>query len=419
MDTRTRIVSLVGRSYGGALAGALRASSSSSVLVACALGLATTGTTAAQGGAGPPTLLVSTSSDVPSGASWPFVDEAALARVGGSAPARVQLGEGHWQAVAGAVPGDVDALARRPGFAVEDHRGWLFSLLSNEAGALDGDLLALAPGGGFETVVAEGDLAAGLGLPQASIDVDAATYDDQGRLWFSLQSNLAGTLLGDVADGDVLRLEADGSVTRPLTEADVTAKLQAATGTASSAGDVIALEFQGGEPWLVVQSPSSHDGAVLSCGSTPAVVLDEAEVGLDGAELDALLWLDPGEVVGRVLLSAHQAAPGDALQAEFAGGGPGHALLVLAAGGVGYAPSPGFGGFGAVYVDLGDPWLGFQLSGPALPIALLDGSGGLVKDFSLPVNRAGGTGWGGGAGWSFQTIDLVTLEISAPFRIQL
>ncbi len=364
-----------------------------------------------------PALLVSTGAALPATPGHPAIHQSTLVRVRpGDAPFD-QFSEGHWQGVWGKVPGNVDAIANRPGVDPASHRALAFSLLSDEGGFEDGDVLGLAPGGGFEVIVAEADLRIALGDPSASIDLDGLAYDDAGRLLFSLQNDLANSIFGPVQDGDVLRVESDGSLTRAFVEADVQAAFTQATGSTAAIGDVLALEFRSGETWVGVQSPSSVDGGVLVLGPAARIEYAEADLGLDGAELDALLVLDPSAEVGRLRFSAHQAAPGDALAVSFDGGGAFHNVVVVMAGNSGYLETRGVGtGFGGLFVDPSDPWLN---SFGVVPIAKLSANGSLTGTLELPPGVAGGSGFAGEDGWTFQIVDALTLEVSAPYRVTL
>ncbi len=345
------------------------------------------------------------------------VDDGDLVRAG-TGPARTTFEAGHWLASAGLVPGDVDGLGRRPGFAPGTHRAFVFTLLSNEGGFLDGDVLAIAQGGGVEIVVAEDVLATALGTPGAALDLDALAYDDAGLLLFSLQDDLDGTVLGSVLDGDVLRHEADGSVTRVFGEADVQARVEIATGSSASIGDVQGLEFVGGEVWVATQAPSASDGAVIAIGATPTVVFDEAAMDLGGAEIDALMLCEPAADLATLRIEPQQALPGATVQASYGPGGAGNPVLVLAAGNGGWFDTSLLPGFGALFMDPNDPALLAQATG-GFTVIVLDGAGAHQSSFMLPLGMTGGTGLGGEAGWTFQLVDLASHEVSAPFRIAL
>ncbi len=363
-----------------------------------------------------PRLLVSPSADVAATASTPFLADGDVAAVGGAFGPRLYFGESHWRATSGLIPSDVDGFAFLPGTVPGSSASLAFSLLADQGGFLDGDVLGLAAGGGLRVVVPEASLAQALGTPTASLDVDALGYDDLGRLLFSLQNDLSGTVLGQVLDGDVLRLEASGTVTLLASEAVVDACFAIATGLTASIGDVQGIEWVNGELWVAILSPSSHDGGVLACGSSPRIIADEGVLGLGGEELDALSVL-PNELPG-CSVSPRSAPAGSAFQAEFHGA-PNSAQLVLMSGSTGYVGFSHLPGFGAWYLDPTDPWLNSFWSAPSPPIVYLDASGEYRTTYSLPAAAVHGTGWGSDPGWSFQMIDLGTLEISPPLRIEM
>jgi len=386
------------------------------------LGLAGLGALGTLGGpslAQVPRVFVSTSDDVSPAAGLPFIaTDGDLLAAGGGVPVRPYLAEGHFQATFGFVPGDVDAFARRPGSSPGRADSILFSLLSNEGGFLDGDVLQLDPSGGAALFVSELDLAVALGAPGANLDVDAISFDDGGHLLFSLQADLAGTSLGTVQDGDILRLESGfAGVTRILSEGDVQALFTQATGLVDAIGDVQALDWAAGAMWVAVQSPSAVDGAVIQLLGTPGVVLDEAAMGLNGAEVDALASLRSGDELPGLVLSQAEALPGDVVHVE-AWGAPGSELMVLMAGGVGHIDFSRFPGFGSWFLDRADPWLNAILAAHAVTVAPLDGAGRLSLDFHAPVAGVSGPGWSGEQGWSYQVLDLSTLELSAPVRLR-
>ena len=256
----------------------------------------------------------------------------------------------------------------------------------------------------------------GLGLPTANIDVDAVDFDGTGRLLFSLQANLAGTVLGDLDDGAILRLEADATVTQVFSESEVQTMFTTATGSTASIGDVQAIDFWGGELLVVTQGPSSHDGGVLSCAPVPYVFADEAAMGLGGAELDALSEARAGDDIPCFVMSADSAAAGDTLQVDVSGRAN-TLYLVLMSGGVGtydFSRHPGFGGW---YFDLLDPWLLSVIQGPGTPKVVLDSQGKFSASWVVPNAMVYGAGFAGELGWSFQIMDVATRELSAPFRV--
>ncbi len=366
--------------------------------------------------AGNSEFLVSTASSasLPSGQN---VDDASWVRVGAGASA-LAFSEGHWLGMAGTVPGDIDALTTRPGFAPGHHAGYVFSFLSNESGMLDGDAIGFASGGGFEVVVAEDEFASALGLPGEGLDIDALAYDSQGRLCFSLQADLDGTALGLVEDGDVLRLEGNGTATRVIAEFEVQDRFTQAIGQTGAIGDVLGATFVAGELWVSTQGPSDFDGSLLSTGASPAIELTEADLQLGGAELSALAKAPVTGDAGRMWTAETSVAKGDILTARYTGGTPFGTIAVFPAGTVGYAPVVDYPGIGAWYFDLADPVLNQALSGP-LPVMQLDAAGELTSDLLVPGVDPGGPGWNGDLGWTFQCVDLTTLTLAAPYRIRV
>ncbi len=366
-----------------------------------------------------PRVVVSTSDDVATAAGIPFpVGDGDLVTVQAGQPVAPFFAGGHFQATCGFIPGDVDAFTRLPGSRPGSAGSIVFSLLSNEGGFLDGDILVLANGGGASLLVSELDLATALGASGTSIDVDALTYDGQGRILFSLTDNLLSSTLGTVLDGDILRLEPGlAGVTHMLVEAEIQARFTLATGLTDAILDLQALEWANGELWVAVQSPSRHDGSILAIEGTPHVVFDENDMGLAGAEVDALGDLRPGDEIPVCRISPDFALPGDVVHIETRGR-PGAVLVVFMAGRSGFLNVARFPGFGGLYLDRLDPWLNALLAAHRLPLVVLDGAGKLSGDWRLPPGTEFGIGPAGELGWSFQLMDFVTKEFSAPIRVQ-
>ncbi len=373
------------------------------------------GTVAAQGA--PPRLMVSTTADVPDNGTLPFIDDASLIAVGGAGGVLPHFIDGHWLGTSGFVPGDIDGFARLPGMVPGRGDSIAVSFLSNELGLADGDVLVFGSTGGLQVLVSEDEIVAALGLSGVAIDVDALDFDDAGRLLFSLQSDVDQTVLGLVEDGDVLAFEAGGVVSRVLSEAEIQARFTAATGSTASVGDVQALDWVAGEIWVATQGPSSHDGAILSCAAVPYVVGDEAAIGLGGAEIDALSIVEPGQEIPTILIDRIQALPGDTFHAEFHGPADSVAL-VLMAGDTGYVDFTTHPGWGGWYLDPLDTWLQAILLAPWENVVILDSYGYWEVDYTLPTLDLWGMGLGGEDGWSFQMVDLATLKLSAPFRVE-
>ncbi|MSR63811.1 MAG: hypothetical protein EXS08_15405 [Planctomycetes bacterium] len=361
---------------------------------------------------------MSTTDDVlpTAGVAFP-VKDGDLVTVEAGRPVAPFFAGGHFQATWGFAPGDIDAFAHFPGSRPGGAASLAFSLLSNEAGFLDGDVLTLTVTGGALRVISEADLASAMGAAGANIDIDALAYDSQGRLLFSLTDNLSASSIGPVLDGDILRLEPSfAGFTRLFTEAEVQTAFTAATGLSDPILDVQALESSGSELWYAVQSPSRHDGSVLALGGTPRVVFDENTMGLGGAEVDALGELRPGDEIPVFHMSLDQALPGDVVHVE-ARGKPQGVLLVLMAGRTGTLDFARFAGFGSWYLDRFDPWLSVLLSTRSMPLVVLDGAGRFAADWHMPTGSEFGAGITGELGWSFQVFDVAHLQLSAPFRV--
>jgi hypothetical protein len=357
-------------------------------------------------------VVVSTTDDVPAAVGLPFsITDGELVVVESGAPVAPFLGEGHFRASCGFIPGDIDAYARRPGSTPGQADSNVFSLLSNEAGFLDGDILVVAQGGGSGLLVTELEIATALGSSAANIDVDALAYDSQGRILFSLADNL-----GTILDGDILRLDASlSTATLILAESEVQARFTAATGLTDAILDVQALEWAGGELWAAVQSPSRHDGSVIALEGTPRVVHDENTFGLGGAEIDALGEVRTGDEIPVFHVSKTSALPGESIHIE-ARGRPGSLAFVFMAGTYGFTDLRRFAGFGGLYLDRADPWLAALRLTHAIPLVSFDGAGRYATDVSLPTATVFGPGFLGELGWSFQLIELAPLRVSAPFR---
>ncbi|MFT6714404.1 MAG: hypothetical protein ACJAVJ_001690, partial [Planctomycetota bacterium] len=100
--------------------------------------------------------IVSTTSPIPDGAGLLDGSDAAMIRVEVGRTPRVQTSMAGWLAMTGFEPSDIDGFALRPGIQGPAHRSSMaFSLLTNEGGFRDGDILGLAQGGGATVLVSE------------------------------------------------------------------------------------------------------------------------------------------------------------------------------------------------------------------------------------------------------------------------
>ncbi|HED65539.1 MAG TPA: hypothetical protein ENJ09_08285, partial [Planctomycetes bacterium] len=352
---------------------------------------------ASLGSAQAPTLHVSVTSNVVLGGET--IDDVSLLRVSSSGVATPFFVPGNWLATAGFVPSDVDGFGRRPSMPAGSASSFAFSLLSNEGGFLDGDVLSFAPGGGLEVVVSETEILAALGVPSDNIDLDALDFDQQGCLFFSLQSTLNGTILGTIEDGDIVCYEpSTGKVWIEWTEGDIQAQFTAATGLTSAISDVQGLDFVNGQFWVVTQSPSSHDGAVLELGNNPVVLVEETDMGLGGAELNALSLAEDSEDLATIRFDREQAQAGETVTMILRGL-PNTLYVGLWSGGTGWVNFASRPGFGAWYLDPADPWLGMILGTPLAPAAWTDANGDYRTNWGLPTAPVSGLGFGGESGW--------------------
>ena len=93
-------------------------------------------------------------------------------------------------------------------------------------------------------------------------------------------------------------------------------------------------------------------------------------------------------------------------------------MAVIPAGTSGYLDATFFPGFGAFYVEPGDPALAAQLFGPGLVLFALDGTGRFETQVALPAAGAG-LGFDGSSGWSIQLLSMASAELSAPVRVDV
>lgn len=191
--------------------------------------------------------------------------------------------------------GDIDALHDR---GIGPGGGLLFSLVSDEAGFSDGDVLAMEPTG-VVVLIPEDTLVTVFGISDGNLDVDAVHLQEDGVWLLSFNEDEDSTLLsgdtaGVLADGDVLRWDTiNAQVDVLYTEAEVDGMVSAALGSSQSSGDTkgLARDPETGALLFSVQSPSAHDGSVFSdaLGGMLLAGHDEDAFGFDGAvELDGL-----------------------------------------------------------------------------------------------------------------------------------
>ncbi|RKY22208.1 MAG: hypothetical protein DRQ55_01885 [Planctomycetota bacterium] len=286
------------------------------------------------------------------------------------------------------LPGDVDAL-HDPGEAALGG-GLMFSLVSNQGGWEDGDVLRISAAG-LELVWSEDALVTALGVTDGNLDLDALLVED-GMLLFSLAEDedstlLSGDMPGVIEDGDVVGWDpVTGAVWHVLTESAVDTLVSNVVASGSLAGDLkgLARNHEDGGLLFCVQSPSSHDGAVFSTSMGGSLLdgHDEQDFGFQGAgELDALglarsHWSSLG-------VSDAQPAAGTTLVITLEGAKPSEPCLLL----LSMASEPSWfdmGGWGGLV--LAQDTL-FNLSLQALPSlsVMADGMGSANWSFDVPL----------------------------------
>ena len=305
-----------------------------------------------------PILLVSlTSNDFVDGL---LVEDQALALHRPDAPAwgalpsstfALHMGDGDGDG-ADDVFGDVDALYVFPGEGPVLPR-LLLSLVSDQYGFLDGDVLGVGASGFFELVVPESTFVIAVGALDGDVDVDALHREPDGTWLFSLADDedsdvLSGDQVGRVLDGAVLRLPAGGVLAEIVyTETGVGSLASAALGASAVITDTkgLARDPTTGALLLCTQNPSSLDGAVFTDGGVVLSGHAEADFGFAfGGELDALevvadAW--PG-----LTASTETPVPGSSVVLYLNGARPFEPYLLMLSFSVGEVllPAQGWGG---------------------------------------------------------------------------
>ena len=342
-------------------------------------------------------LLVSTSADETLG-SLVFGDEEVVLHPAGGVPrlawptSTLALHLGPTSAGATYLePGDLDALHDlgdgTPG------GGLLFSLVSDEGGWKDGDVLRTLDGG-VSLVWSEDTLVAAVGATDGNLDIDALQLDDDGWVLFSLAEDedsawLSGDQPGVVQDGDVLRWNpATGVIEVLLTESAVAGLVAVALGGSATIGDTkgLARDPADGSLLFCVQSPSAHDGSVFSAAGGGSLLAGHAEsdFGFGGAgELDALCVAH--STWATLQGSEGKPAAGTSVSLTLGGAQPGTAwvLLMSTESVPNWFPLPGWGG-----LVLSEDLL-FQASLKAFPflVRVADGLGECAWSFDVPPTQ--------------------------------
>ncbi len=286
--------------------------------------------------------------------------------------------------------GDVDALHEGGGYPVGSEL--FLSLVSNEAGYLDGDVLRGTPASGFSVFLGEADFVMACGLTDGNADIDAFHKDGDGSVFFSFaededSSFLSGDTPGVVADGDILKWNPFlGSADVFHRESEVGAFVSQALGSATSIGDVkgVARNPLTGALLFTVQSPSSHDASIFTDAGGGELMEGYAEAswGFSSAtEFDALsvatnLWpsLDTSD-------SMPAAGASGSLKVD--GADPGEAYIIFAA--LSLGPSQVVtAGWGGLVLSADALFLG-SLNQLALRTVVTDSLGQAQLGFTIPT----------------------------------
>ncbi len=266
----------------------------------------------------------------------------------------------------GEVPGDIDGL-HFEGPGRPSYRNLQFSLLSNQLGFKDGDILALDSAGQIVLVRDEDSIATALGISGSNIDVDGFTYNESGELLVTIDGNV-----GTIQDGDVYRLPAGAPAVLVYTEDQVRLFVETALGTpVTSIGDTLGLAWDPTSRSLAfcVQSPSSDDATVFvdDQGGRAVPGHRESDFGFGNAvELNAIAFTS-APTDGYPLLDVDDSSPAEGATIQFSleGGSPNGLFWFVASGGRTYETfGPGLGGTevwlldrqNALYQQLAGSW---------------------------------------------------------------
>ncbi|KAA3610800.1 MAG: hypothetical protein DWQ01_07765 [Planctomycetota bacterium] len=348
---------------------------------------------------GPQAALASSSSDTRLAQDPVVREEEWFRREEGPAGSKLFWPQGAWMACLGDQDGDgsldqigdIDALAwwpltANPGPSPQD---FVFSTVSSTALYEDGDLLRLSTSQGLVVEVPESEFLAALQPTSGGFDLDAAAVQNS-EIWFSVGTDLGGTVLGSVADGDVLVYDRTLRTVRlEHSEADIQAMVDQATGGSSAFGDLLSLSFYPatGELAFTVQSPSSLDASVFGSGNGGRLLpgWEETDWNFQQAtELDALSF-PPVDLpqAPLLLLDLPRAAPGSlvrfsARHAATQSWVEGYRALRLA-----HQSQPGMG-IGFTWLDPSDPFLIEQVQRGNTHPHLTDGSGSATFSWTTP-----------------------------------
>lgn len=316
-------------------------------------------------------------------------------------------------------PNDVDALEIvpvPPGTPMI--AGVYFSLVSDQGGILDGDVVRFDPGGpngGLEVVWPESQIQAAIQANDGNIDVDAVSIAPDGSLWFSLaEDEASGPSAVVIADDDVLRL-APGAATAEIvfTGAQLEAMVQNALGATVAIGDVKGIDVDATQLLFTVQSPSSDDATVFSTLGGGTVHLAEAGMGFfNAAEADALAIYE-GESFPGVTGTSPNPKAGEAMTIGVFGTTPGQPFVLLLSGGMMLTGSNiTLGGYGVVALDPQDVMFLVGLANAPALAAVADAAGNGAIVGTLPSTTSV-------YDLGIQALDVATGNVSAPMRLEV
>lgn len=260
-------------------------------------------------------------------------------------------------------PNDIDALdihAVGPGTPVI--AGYFLSLVSDQAGILDGDIFRFDPNApnGIDVEFSEAFLIAAMQANDGNIDVDGLAIAADGALYFSLAEDESIGPNGTVVQDEAVFVLPAGSTNAPVLydAATMEQMVQNALQSTVAIGDVKSIELLGAELLFTVQSPTADDATVFSTvgGGSIYQGLVEASMGFQGqVECDALALLE-GDAIPALELDFNVTNEGLPVVASLAGLAPGMPFVMLMSGGA----LPGgsglvAGGFGTLAIDPLDP----------------------------------------------------------------
>lgn len=282
-------------------------------------------------------------------------------------------------------PNDIDALELvPPGPGQAMTTGIYFSLLTDQAGIADGDVVRFdpaKPAGGWTIAWSEAFFVAATACNDGNLDVDAFALAPDGTMYFSLaEDEVVGAGATLVQDDAVWQI-APGATQATLryTAAEMEGFVRhALNSTTLTIGDTLSLAVDGADLLFTVQSPTANDASVFTTAGGGAIWSGyaEASYGFTGeVEADALaIWNGP--FFPCLDLDPPKQAENQLLQVHVSGLSPNQPYLIL----------PSFHvlplgsnllakGFGASVVDPADPLFLAALANPTALLGFADATG--------------------------------------------